>query len=120
MIATALAKVAASIVQALAYHPQWQELAANDSKDCQAQIESGSATGNVAPSRHDHVEAEGDNEEDEEEPKKKRTVLDWPSTFLRFRRLVPLILLGKSRLSYALVGEPGSQTALQPLLTHTL
>lgn len=104
MIAIAAAKVVASIIQASGYHPRLQELAVNDSTDCLAEVATDSVTVTDAPSRTGADEAaEGEDENDEEEPKKKRTALDWPSTFLRFRRLLPFIFPGKSRLAYLLI-----------------
>lgn len=110
VIATAAFKAVASIIQASAYYTKLQEATEKDTKACQPEVtvESGANAGpeqaGTKAGDNETVENEED-DDDDEEPEKKRTVLDWPSTFKRFKRLLPFMLPGKSRLSYALIGK---------------
>lgn len=109
VITSAALKTIASMIQASAYYPKLQEATATDTKACQSEavVEIGANAGpeQAHAKTGDSGTVENDDEDEDEEPEKKRTVLDWPSTFMRFKRLLPFMLPGRSRLSYALIGK---------------
>lgn len=100
-------KATISTIQVLAYHPKFHESVFEPAQDGQTATESSL----VDPSRDPRLVTgdsaaieEEEDDDDAECQKKKRTVYDWPSTLLRFKRLLPFMLPGSSRLSYALIG----------------
>lgn len=106
MTVTALQAIT-STVQVLAYHPKLHDSVLGLVQDGQTATESGLVDPSQEPlviiGDSEAVEEEED-DDDAECQEKRRTVFDWPSTFSRFKRLLPFMLPGNSRLSYALIG----------------